>query len=279
MHNPAMLTTLSVTGGAVAILLALLWSLQRRMIYFPITQDVPSVAGVLPGAEDVTFQTADGLQLNGWFIRTPVSRDLGAVAVVFNGNAGDRSFRAPLAAALSTAGLSVLLFDYRGYGGNPGSPSEHGLIADARAAREYVISRNDVDPARVVYFGESLGAAVAVALSVEHPPAALVLRSPFTSLADMGRLHYAFLPVRLLLRDHFDAVDQIRRVKCQVLIVAGDRDSIVPPEQSRRMFETAVAPKRFVLIHGADHNDFTLAAGPELMTEVSQFLRDTLPLR
>src|SRR5438128_348277 len=134
MRSSAMLTTFSVAGGVVAILLALLWSLQRRMIYFPLVQDVPPVASALPGAEDITFDSADGLRLNGWFLPTSASGRR-ATVVVFNGNAGDRSFRAPLAAGLNTAGLSVLLFDYRGFGGNPGSPSEHGLIADARAAR------------------------------------------------------------------------------------------------------------------------------------------------
>jgi fermentation-respiration switch protein FrsA (DUF1100 family) len=103
--------------------------------------------------------------------------------LVFNGNGGNRAHRAPLAAALSRSGLAVLLFDYRGYGGNPGAPTEPGLLADARAARAYLASRPGVDPGRLVYLGESLGAAVAVALAVEVPPLALVLRSPFTSLA------------------------------------------------------------------------------------------------
>src|SRR2546425_4273709 len=162
-----LLTTLSVAGGAAAIVLAVLWSVQRRLIYFPLAKNVPPAASVLPGAEDVTFDTTDGLRLGGWFIRAPASRDLAAVAVVFNGNAGDRSFRAPLAAALSTAGLSVLLFDYRGFGGNTGTPSEAGLLMDARAARAYLGGRGDVDPDRLVYFGESLGAAVAVAFVAE----------------------------------------------------------------------------------------------------------------
>src|SRR5947208_1570730 len=208
-----LLTTLSVAGGAAAIVLAVLWSVQRRLIYFPLAKNVPPAASVLPGAEDVTFDTADGLRLGGWFIRAPASRDLAAVAVVFNGNAGDRSFRAPLAAALQQAGLAVLLFDYRGYGGNPGTPSEMGLLKDARAARAYLARRDDTRLERVMYFGESLGAAVAVGLSAQHPPAALILRSPFTSLADMARVHYPFLPVfDVLLRDRFDSLEQIRRV-------------------------------------------------------------------
>ena len=105
----------------------------------------------------------------------------------------------------------MLLFDYRGYGDSAGSPDERGLALDARAARRYLLSRPDVDAARLVYFGESLGAAVAVELAAEHPPAALVLRSPFTSMADVGSYHYPILPVRLLLRDRYAAIDVSRR--------------------------------------------------------------------
>ncbi|HEY3060094.1 MAG TPA: alpha/beta hydrolase [Chloroflexota bacterium] len=269
------LPSLGIFAGAVAVTLALAWLLQRRMIYFPLPQDVPSAATALARAEDVTFDTGDGLRLSGWFAASGTGS--GATVMVFNGNAGDRSFRAPLAEALIQASQSVMLFDYRGYGGNPGSPSERGLVSDARAAHRYVVSRNDVDPRRLVYFGESLGAAVAVALASDEPPAALILRSPFTSLADMGRVHYPFLPAGLFLRDRFPVLDQVSGVRCPVLVIAGDRDSIVPAEQSRRVYEAAGGSKRFVVIPGADHNDFDLLAGRQIIDEVVQFLRDFVP--
>ena len=261
--------------GALALLasaaVALLWVMQRRLIYFPLVQDLPPVRTSLPDAEEVTFQTADGVRLGGWFLATAGAP--GPAVLIFNGNAGDRSYRAPLAAALAQQGWSVLLFDYRGYAGNPGSPSETGLVADARAARAYLAGRAEVDAARITYFGESLGAAVAVALAVETPPTALVLRSPFTSLADMGRLHYPGLPfVDVLLRDRFASIDRIAQVRCPVLVIAGGRDTTVPAEQSRRLYAAAPEPKRFVLIPGADHNDFDLLAGPVMIDEVSRFL-------
>src|SRR5215467_10724050 len=216
MLRMRMLSVVVFLAGAVAIALALVWVLQRRMIYFPLQQDVPHAASALERAEDVTFETADGLPLHGWFAFPAHSN--GATVLIFNGNAGDRSSRAPLAAALTRAGFSALLFDYRGYGGNPGQPTEPGLVADARAARQFVGSRADVDPARLVYSGESLGAAVAVALAVEQPPAALVLRSPFTSLADMARLQFPFLPT-FLLHDRFESLNQISRVDCPLLVI------------------------------------------------------------
>src|SRR5262245_48770130 len=193
-----------VSWGLLVVLVALaaVWAGQRRLIYFPFGH-VPAPASVgLADAEPVTFTSADGIALDGWFVPSPRPSG-GFTVVVFNGNAGNRAFRAPLAAALRTQGVAVLLFDYRGYGGNAGHPTELGLAQDARAARAYVVSRPDVAADRIVYFGESLGAAVAVTLATEHVPAALVLRSPFASLAEVGRHHFPFLPVAWLLRDRF----------------------------------------------------------------------------
>ena len=261
---------------AVALLgLFLLWYRQRQLIYFP-SQAVPPAAAVLPGAQEVTFDTEDGLRLRGWFVPA-AGEPSGLTVLVLNGNGGNRAHRAPLAAALSRAGLAVLLLDYRGYGGNPGTPTETGLLADARAARAYLTSRPDVDPARLAYLGESLGTGVAVALAAEHPPLALVLRSPFTSLVDMGRLHYPVLPVGLLLWDRYPSLERIGRVAAPVLVVAGERDSLVPVAQSRRLYEAAAEPKRFVLIAGADHNDYALLAGDQFIGEVVRFLHDVGP--
>ncbi len=250
----------------------LLWHRQRQLIYFP-SQAVPPAAAVLDGAQEVAFDTADGLRLAGWFV-PPVGEPRGLTVLVLNGNGGNRAHRAPLAAALSRAGLAVLLFDYRGYGGNPGTPTETGLLADARAARAYLAARPDVDPGRLVYLGESLGTAVAVALAVEQPPLALVLRSPFTSLVDLGRRHYPALPVGLLLRDRYPSLARIGRAAAPLLVVAGERDRLVPVAQSRRLYEAAGEPKRFVLIAGADHNDDALLAGERFIGEVVRFLHD-----
>ncbi|MGE2714308.1 alpha/beta hydrolase [Mycolicibacterium litorale] len=252
--------------------LGLLWTQQRRLIYFPAPGPVPSATAVSPDARDVVVRTADGVDLGGWFFP---AADRGPAVVVFNGNGGDRSMRAALALALRRMGLSVLLFDYRGFGGNPGRPSEDGLAADARAARDWLAAQPEVDPGRLVYFGESLGGAVAVGLAVERPPAALILRSPFTSLPDVGAVHYPWLPVRRLLLDRYPSIDRIGRVDAPLLVIAGDRDGIVPAGLSRRLFDAAAEPKEFVLVPGAGHNDRALLDGRRMLEAIERFLGDT----
>jgi pimeloyl-ACP methyl ester carboxylesterase len=242
----------------VVLVTGLLWTFQRRLIYLP--QGTP---GPVPaGAREVELDTADGLRLGGWFF----PGDDGAPAVlVANGNGGNRGLRTPLAEALQEHGFSVLLFDYRGYAGNPGSPSEEGLALDVRAARSFLI-REVGD--RLLYYGESLGCAVVTELATAHPPAALVLRSPFTDLAAAGRVHFPFLPVRLLLRDSYPVEEQIARVHVPTTVVYGTADTIIPPAQSRAVARAAADLHRLVAVRGADHNDLALLDGPELIDAV-----------
>jgi fermentation-respiration switch protein FrsA (DUF1100 family) len=269
---------LLVVAAVLATPVVLLWAFQRRLLYFPSRGTVPPAASVLPGAEEVVLDTADGLRLAGWFVPAHPGGEpsegpggAGPAVLVCNGNGGDRSMRAPLAAALARMGLHVLLFDYRGYGGNPGHPSGDGLAADARAAFDHLTARPEVDPARVVYLGESLGAAVALRLATERPPAALVLRSPFASLAEVGRRHYPLVPVSLLLRDRYDSAALAGRLAAPLLVVAGGGDRIIPAGHSRRLLAAAPEPKRLVVLDGADHNDRDLLAGPWLLAELRRF--------
>ncbi len=257
----------AVLGVAV---LTLIWLGQRRLIYFPDTSAPSLDRAGLTGVEAVTFATSDGLRLGAWFVAGSGQPPRPTV-VVFSGNAGHREYRVPLAAALRSHGLNVLLTDYRGYGGNPGTSTEEGLADDARAARAYVLGRPDVDPMRVVYFGESLGAAVAVRLAVEYPPAALVLRSPFATLTLTGQHHYPMLPVGLLLRDRYPSIDRAPRITCPVLVIAGTRDSVIPFEHTRRLYDAITAPKTFVEI-AADHNDEALLDGEEMIDAIARFI-------
>ena len=263
---------LIVTLVASALIVAIR-SQQRRLIYFPSPGPVPSAARLFSGGRDVVLDTEDGKRLGAWYLPT-ASGQPGPAALVFNGNGGDRSLRAMLAAGLSQLGMSVLLFDYRGYGGNPGTPSEKGLTADARAAQRWLAAQPEIDPDRTVYFGESLGAAVAIGLAIERPPAALVLRSPFTSLAEVGREHYPWLPVGWLLSDRYPSIDRIGSLSVPVMVIAGDRDDVVPEPLSRKLYEAARDPKCYLLIPGTGHNDPELVHGPRMLEEVGRFLSD-----
>jgi uncharacterized protein len=256
-----------VLAVAVVGFVGVAWALQRSMIYFPIRQLGPPP----PGVQEVTFTTSDGLELGGWFF--PADGTEGRAVLVCNGNAGNRSHRVLLAEALRDRGWSVLLYDYRGYGGNPGRPSEEGLAKDASAALSWLADRDDVDADRIAYLGESLGAGVAAGLAAEMPPAALVLRSPFTSLVDLGRVHYPFLPVGALLWDRFPVVEHVRSYDGPVLVVWGEADTIVPPDQSGAVAEAAHR-SRHVVIAGADHNDPALLDGEEFVEAVVGFLAE-----
>jgi uncharacterized protein len=247
---------------------ALAYLFQRRLVYLPTRGPVPPAARVLAGAGDVRLTAADGVTLGAWFVPASAG-ELGFTVLVANGNGGNRADRAELASALRDAGFDVLLFDYRGYGDSAGDPSEAGLALDVRAARSYLVDDLGVPPSRLVYFGESIGGGVVTELAVSHPPAGMVLRSPFTRLADTAAEHYPFLPVRLLLRDRYPVVDHVRRIRVPTVVVYGSADSIVPPAQSRAVAEAAAGPVTVVEIRGADHNDPVLLSGSRVVGAVA----------
>jgi fermentation-respiration switch protein FrsA (DUF1100 family) len=272
--RPLLIVALVAAAG-----LAYLYFTQRSMIYFPGTA-APSAELLPDDARSVELHTRDGLRLAAWFLPPsagPMPSQPGPAVLILNGNAGDRSHRLPLAIALAERGYGVLLFDYRGYAGNPGSPSEEGLRADALAAVEALAAQPEVDPQRIAYFGESLGAAVAGAAATERPPAALILRSPPPSIAEMGRHHYPWLPmVDPLLMDRYPLAEQVRELRVPLLILVTEQDEIVPAALSRRVFDAASEPKRWVPLTAAHHNDAALLAGEELVGAMTAFLEEWL---
>lgn len=252
----------------VTVALGALWMGQRSMIYFPDTGSPPSATQVLPDGRDVTLVTSDGLRLTAWY--QPPAHGARATVLVAPGNGGNRAGRVELAHAISAQGLGVLVMDYRGYADNPGTPSEGGLARDVRAARDFLLEQPGTSPEALVYFGESLGGAVVTELAAEHPPAALVLRSPFTSLADVGRAAYG-IPVGWLLRDHYPLARTVGGVRAPVWVIHGSADSIVPPDQSRQVAQVAREgglEVQEVEVPGADHNDPALVYGPQVIDAV-----------
>lgn len=245
-----------------------LWLVQRRMIYFPDRAPVPPAATILPGGEDVVLHTSDGLRLTAWLFR-PTGPNRNIAVLVAPGNAGNRLGRVPLARALVAAGYTVLLMDYRGYGGNPGRPSEPAIARDVRAARSVLLG-DGFTPDRIVYFGESLGAAVATELATDLPPAGLVLRSPFVDLAAVGRHHYPVLPVRMMLRDRYPVSALIGGVTAPTAVIYGTADSVVPPSQSRDVAARARNLTRVIAVGGADHNDPAFLDGAPVVDAINE---------
>jgi uncharacterized protein len=262
------LQDLPAGGGGAPYTRPAVSSWSRRFIYYP-DDRVPSFDPPHGLGRGLTLHPDGGPALSAWHL--PGRSD--TAVVLSNGNAGNRADRLPLAAGLQRRGLGVLSFDYRGYGGQPGDPDEAGLIADAAAAAAGLAAVPGV--ARQVYFGESLGAAVLIGLAERRPPAALVLRSPFTSLLDVARAHLPFVPAGAI-DDRWASLERIRGITAPLLVLAGTSDRVVPYEQSVRLFEAAPGPKRLVTFEGADHNDPVLTFGTRLLDETTRFLAEAI---
>ncbi|HRC27668.1 MAG TPA: alpha/beta fold hydrolase, partial [Alphaproteobacteria bacterium] len=206
--------------------------------------------------EGVEVKTDDGLALEGWFFPPPED-SAKPVLVYFHGNAGSIQNRGPVVRPWMEDGYGVLLVEYRGYGGNPGSPSEEGLYEDARAWLGWLAGHGIAD-GRVIVYGESLGSGVAVQMAMEHPGLlAVVLQSAYTSLPDVARLSYPYVPVNLLMKDRFETLDKIGSLNVPVLLLHGARDPLIPVAQANALYEAAVEPKRIVVFPEGRHNDLS----------------------
>ena len=251
----ATLKALLLIGAVVYFaIVALMYFTQRSLMYFPeILRTAPTQAG-LPQAEEVVLDTADGERVIVWHI---APRGDQPVVLYFHGNGGALRYRADRFRALTQDGTGLVALSYRGYAGSSGRPSEDGLIADARAA--YAFATQHYPAARLVIWGESLGTGVAVAIAAEKAAekkvARLVLEAPFASAVSVAAAVYPFVPVRFLMKDQFRSDLRIRNVKVPVLIVHGDRDTVIPIESGERLYALAEDPKRFLRVAGAGHED------------------------
>lgn len=237
-------TALFILAGGYLAVMALLFLVQRQLLYLPDReQPRPGL-----GLSEVTLETADGLQLLAWYAAG------NPTVVYFHGNGGNIGYREERYRRLIAAGLGLLAVEYRGYGGNEGRPSEKGFYADARAALDFLDREGVAAGARVLY-GESLGSAVAVKVASERPVGALVLEAPMTSVAELAQFHYPMFPARWLVRDRFDSLARIAAVGAPVLVLHGELDRVVPVEFGRRLYEAAKEPKEMRVFEGAGHED------------------------
>jgi len=226
--------------------------IQRQLIYYPEQNfPTPAHAGV-PEMQVIQLMTSDNFLLKAWY-RPPVDPNLPTL-VYFHGNAGHIGHRALMMAPFLRKGYGVLLLTYRGYSGNPGKPSEEGLYRDARSAMQFLIEEK-IPNQCIVLYGNSIGAAVAIQMATEYEIAALVLQSPFTSLTDVGHVHYPFFPIKWLIKDRYDSVAKGKKIQAPVLILHGANDWIIPTKLSQKLFLTLPEPKEAHYIPNRGHND------------------------
>jgi fermentation-respiration switch protein FrsA (DUF1100 family) len=247
-----LITGLAVYGGLVGAM----YLGQRRLMYLPNTAvPDPALSGVSE-MRPVDLTTADGLTLLAWYRPPPRARD--PVLVLFHGNAGHIGYRGYKVRPYLDASFGVLLVEYRGYGGNPGRPSEQGLYADGRAALDF-LDRQGVLPDRLVLYGESLGGGVAVRLASERAGGravgAVVLEAPFTSIAAVAQRHYFYLPAYWLVKDRYDIEAQIAAIGAPLFVFHGERDGVVPIGFGRALHAAAVEPKEAKWYPDGSHNN------------------------
>lgn len=248
---------------AVAYLtvIGLLYVNQRSLLYHPVAAGAgPDRDG--PPIQIVRFRTTDGETLVGWWLPAQDGRP---TILFFNGNAAGLAMQRGRWTRLSDAGVGVLAVAYRGYDGSTGRPTEAGLHQDARAAYAWITAR--VPPSDLVIHGFSLGTGVATRLASERPARALVLEAPFTSASDVAARAYPWAPVHLLMQDRFLSRERIDRVRMPLLVLHGDRDTVVPFAQGRALYDLARPPKRFVRMIGSDHNTLTRDGGYDHILE------------
>ncbi|MDA0577381.1 MAG: alpha/beta fold hydrolase [Verrucomicrobia bacterium] len=202
--------------------------------------------------ENLTLVTADGENLNAWFIPPPPGTVNPWTVVYCHGNAGNLSERVEPVHTLHQLGFAVCIFDYRGYGTSTGKPDEQGTYTDARAAWDYVTATRQTPASRVLIYGHSMGGAVAVWLAGQVHPGALVIDATFTSALDMGAAMFPYLPIRMLSRYQYNSLERIAHIRCPVFIAHGVNDITIPVTHGRRLFARAVEPKRYAEFVG-DH--------------------------
>jgi fermentation-respiration switch protein FrsA (DUF1100 family) len=271
-----LVSALRILVISYVLVLLLIYFFQSRLVFMPYRklEGTPAQAGILH--EEVSLTAADGVRLHAWFAPAPGPLEPRGTVLFCHGNAGNISHRIENLRKMRSLGLSVLLFDYRGYGRSEGSPSEEGTYLDARAGWDWLANEKRIPADRVIVWGQSLGGAVASHLAAEVAPGALILESTFTSLPDVGADLYPFLPARWLARMRYDSLGNLQRVRCPVLVIHSRQDEQLRFAYAQRLFAAAPEPKEFLEISGG-HNEGFLTSGRTYTDGINGFLKRHLP--
>ena len=264
-----MLQSLVFILVSVWVLLSLLLYInQPKYVFFPYREMVATPRDAGLAYEEVHLTTTDGIGIYGWFVPHDHPR---ATLLFLHGNGGNISHRLEKLAMYHQLGLAVFIIDYRGYGRSLGKPTEEGTYRDAQAAWDYLTGKRGLSGPQIIIYGESLGGAVATWLATQHQPGAVILESSFTSIIDMGRHYYPYLPVRWIARIKYPTLDRITQVHAPLLIIHSPTDDIVPYAQGKKLFEAAHEPKSFLDI-GGDHNNGFMESNGRYMAGIDKFI-------
>jgi len=247
---------------------AFVYAKQRDMMYIPSLARVAPAEVGLDAVEEVALNTASNIELTSWFARPQAGRP---TVLFFHGNAGAVNHRAYRFRELTAQGYGVFILGYPGYGGNAGEPSEQAFHEAAQLAYDY-LRTSGVEAQDIVIYGESIGSGVAVQLAARVDAKALVLEAPMSSATDVARVHYPLLVASFFLRDSFQSVEHIRRIDMPLLVIHGEKDTIIPLQLGEKLVEHAVEPKKLVVIEGAGHNNLSQYATGRIAREFIESL-------
>lgn len=261
-----MFWALTVAAGVYLVFVGALYLGQRSLLYHPDPTSLNAAEAGLPSSALVETETKDGLTLSHFFV--PPGDPEAPVVVAFHGNAGNAGDRVEKFASLVAGGYGLFLAEYRGYGGNPGQPSEAGLIADGESVLAWLEDQG-IGEAQLVLYGESLGGGIALALAQQQRVRAVILEAPFTSVGDAAQQHYPYVPAKWLVKDRFDNLKRIRNLDLPILIIHGAQDRVMPSSHSERLAEAAPRASLQILPQ-AGHNDLSYHGA---LDKVLEFLK------
>ena len=247
---------------------------EQAQLYHPsrIFKTIPADSGL--ACEDAALRSSDGTRIQAWFLpaeKGPLSGQK-LVLMYCHGNAGNMGNRVHKVSILQRLGLNVLLFDYRGYGKSEGKPSEEGTYLDAEAAYRYLAQDKGFPPERIIIYGESLGGAIALETALRHAPKVLILDSTFTSIVDMCRRNFSWLPAGRVVTLRYDNLAKIPRIHFPLMILHSREDRVVPFSMGQALFAAAPQPKEFVVTKGR-HGEGYVETGEAYPQAVLAFLR------
>ena len=250
------------------LLLSLVFFFQRNLLYHPSVDNyLKTEAAQEPTEiEKVKIKTNDVINLKGWFYKKDIKKF--KTILFFHGNAGSLENRTYKLNHFKDLNLNFLIIAWRGFSGNKGQPNERGLYEDAKSALSW-LKEKGIEEKDIILYGESLGTSVAIEVAQDKNYGGVILESPFTSMANMGKKYYPFLPVKFLLKDKFESYKKINKIRIPVFIIHGKVDKIVPYAMGKKMYQLANQPKYF---HSQEYGDHMVEYDTELLLALKKFI-------